>query len=93
MKTTFDLPDELLRSMKMRAAQEGRKFKDVAAEIFRRGLAQPKPAANPFGRVPVKPPLIQCRHPAASKAALTPDRVAEVLLNQEVDWIHEPTRR
>jgi len=93
VKTTLDIPDDLLRSMKMRAVQEGRKFKDVAAEIFRRGLAQPKLAQNQFGRESVKLPLIQCRHPAASKAALTPDRVAEVLLNQEVEWIHEATRR
>jgi plasmid stability protein len=93
VKTTFDIPDDLLRSMKLRAVQEGRKFKDVAAEIFRRGLAQPKVAANALGRQRVKLPLIQCRHPAVSKATLTPDQVAAVLLKQEVEWSHEATRR
>ena len=93
MKTTLDLPDDLLRSMKMRAVQEGRKFKEVAAEIFRRGMAQPKLAANSVGRQRVKLPLIQCRHPAAAKATLTPDQVAEVLRKQEVEWSHEATRR
>ena len=91
VKTTIDIPDDLLRSMKMRAVQEGRKFKDVAAEIFRRGLAQPKVAANSAVRQRVKLPLIQCRHPAASKATLTPDQVADVLLKQEVEWSHEAT--
>lgn len=50
MKITLDLPDDLLRTMKIRAVQEGRKFKDVAAEIFRSGLAQPRPTENPAPR-------------------------------------------
>lgn len=93
VKTTLDIPDDLLRAMKMRAVQEGRKFKDVAAEIFRRGLAQPNVAANSGVKQRVKLPLIQCRHPADSPATLTPDHVADVLLKQELDWSHEATRR
>jgi plasmid stability protein len=93
VKTTLDIPDDLLRAMKMRAVQEGRKFKDVATEVFRRGLAQPKVAANSGGGQRVKLPLIQCRHPAASQAKLTPDQVADVLLKQELEWSHEATRR
>lgn len=93
VKTTIDIPDDLLRSMKMRAVQEGRKFKDVAAEIFRRGLAQPNVAANSGSRQRVKLPLIQCRHPADPQATLTPDQVADVLLKQELEWGHEDTRR
>lgn len=93
VKTTFDIPDDLLRAMKMRAVQEGRKFKDVATEVFRRGLAQPAMAANSGGEQRVKLPLIQCRHPAASHAKLTPDQVADVLLKQELEWSHEATRR
>jgi plasmid stability protein len=93
VKTTLDIPDDLLRAMKMRAVQEGRKFKDVAAEIFRRGLAQPRMAANSDGGQRVKLPLIECRHPADSHATLTPDQVADVLLKQELEWSHETTRR
>lgn len=93
MKTTLDIPDDLLRSMKMQAVQEGRKFKDVAAEIFRRGLARPKLAANPAGRPRVKLPLIRCRHPADPGATLTPDQVANALLKQELEWSHEAARR
>jgi plasmid stability protein len=93
VKTTLDIPDDLLRAMKMRAVQEGRKFKDVATEVFRRGLAQPKVAANSGGGQRVKLPLIQCRHQAASQAKLTPDQVADVLLKQELEWSHEATRR
>lgn len=44
MKTTFDLPPELIREVKLRAVHEGRKLKDVAAELLQRGLEQPAPA-------------------------------------------------
>ena len=83
VKITLDIPDDLLRSVNRRAVQDGRKSNDVAVEIFRRGLAQPKPAANPVGRQRVKLPLIQCRHPADPAAMLTPDLVADVLLRHE----------
>ena len=43
MKTTLELPDELVQEMKLRAVRERRKLKDVAAEIFRRGLGPIEP--------------------------------------------------
>lgn len=47
MKTTFDLPPELVRAVKLRAVHEGRKLKDVAADLLKRGLAGPETAAKP----------------------------------------------
>jgi hypothetical protein len=47
MKTTFDLPPELVRKVKLRAVNEGRKLKDVAAELLQWGLEQPAPASLP----------------------------------------------
>lgn len=44
MKTTLDLPEELVRQMKFQAVREGRKLRDVAEEIFRRGLGMPVPS-------------------------------------------------
>jgi hypothetical protein len=41
MKTTFDLPPDLVREVKLRAVHEGRKLKDVAAELLRVGLERP----------------------------------------------------
>ena len=46
MKTTLDLPNDLVREMKLRAVHEGRKLKDVATETIRRGLAQPEPPSR-----------------------------------------------
>lgn len=38
MKTTLDLPDELVREMKLKAAHEGRKIKDVVASLIAAGI-------------------------------------------------------
>ena len=45
MKTTIDLPPELVREIKLRAVHEGRKLKDVAAELLRHGLDRPESPA------------------------------------------------
>ena len=42
MKTTIDLPVGLVREMIIRAAHDGRKLKDVAAELLKRGLNSEK---------------------------------------------------
>jgi len=42
MKTTLDLPDELMREVKIRAVQEHRKLKDVIADFIRKGMAVSK---------------------------------------------------
>lgn len=38
MKTTLDLPNDLVIEIKLKAAREQRKMKDVAAEALRLGL-------------------------------------------------------
>jgi hypothetical protein len=38
MRTTLDLPDDLFREAKARAALEGMKLKDLIAEYVRQGL-------------------------------------------------------
>jgi hypothetical protein len=38
MKTTFDLPDELVKEIKLLAVHEGKKLKDAVAELLRQGL-------------------------------------------------------
>lgn len=39
MKTTLDLPDELMREVKIRAVHEHKKLKDTIAELLQKGLA------------------------------------------------------
>jgi plasmid stability protein len=94
MKTTLDLPDDLVKLVKLRALQEGRKLKDAAADLLRKGLAA---AANqaPDDASPVVArdketglPLIQCKQAASPQDEITPERVAAILLAQETDWHH-----
>jgi hypothetical protein len=89
MKMTLDLPADLVREMKLRAAHEGQKLRDVATEIFRRGLSQPC-LSSEVPRHRVKLPLIECR---AAATEWTAEQVAEVLLKQEVEWSHEAAGR
>ena len=39
MKTTLDLPDDLMRQVKIRAVHEQKKLKDAIAEFIRKGMA------------------------------------------------------
>jgi len=39
MKTTLELPDDLVKQIKLRAVHEGRKLKDAVADLLRKGLA------------------------------------------------------
>lgn len=50
MKTTLELPDELMRGVKIRAAQTDRKLKDVVADLIPRGLESTSntPAEDPL---------------------------------------------
>ena len=55
MKTTWDLPDELVRRVKMRAVQSDRKLKDLAAELLDAGLrAAPTALASATPPKPVR---------------------------------------
>ena len=40
MKTTVDLPSDLVREIKLRALNEGRKLKEVVSDLLRFGLAE-----------------------------------------------------
>lgn len=55
MKTTLDLPDELMREVKIRAVHEHKKLKDAIAELIRKGMAAGKT------RVPKLPKPVKLR--------------------------------
>lgn len=52
MKTTLDLPNALMRRVKIRAAAEDRKLKDVIAELLEKGMATPSAESLPTGELP-----------------------------------------
>jgi len=51
MKTTLELPDDLMRRVKMRAIQRNQKLKDAVAQLLEAGIA-----AVPEGEAPRRPP-------------------------------------
>jgi plasmid stability protein len=91
MKTTLDLPDDLMREVKIRAVQENRKLKDEIADLLRRGLSR-KPVDPCVAGQRVHLPLVECSHEARPAEEMTPDRVADILLEEESETQRGPLR-
>lgn len=98
MKTTLDLPDALVKQVKLRALREGRKLKDAVADLLRKDLAV-APDSEPDLQSPVITtdkktglPVIECKQAAAPDEEMTPERVADILLAQVVEWHHAAGR-
>ncbi len=53
MKTTFDLPDPLVRRAKALAAEQGRPLRDLVAEAIVEKLKSPAPAVTGGRKAPV----------------------------------------
>lgn len=73
-----------MRTVKMRALLENKTLQETIAELLRRGLGevgQPSQSAS----VRVKLPLVDCVHEAAPGYELTPERAAQILLDEEAD--------
>lgn len=81
MKTTIELPDDLMREIKVRAAREDKRLKDLIPELLRRGMASAD--LKPGHRVSL--PLIRTGHAASPEEEATPERIHEILLQQEID--------
>lgn len=88
MKTTLDLPDTLVKQVKLRALRDGMKLKDAMAALLRKGLAAEAALSTeqPVIKRDKKTglPRIECKHAATPAEEMTPDRVSEILLEQEV---------
>lgn len=79
MRTTIDLPDELLRTARVRAAEADETLKELFARALR----------NELGRTPRKSrrelPLVKSRRPGASQ--LTADQLDQALAMDESDSV------
>lgn len=51
MRTTIDLPDELLRQVKAKAALDGLKLKDLITRYVEQGLRDTPPRTGPLRRL------------------------------------------
>ena len=91
MKMTIELPDALVKQVKVRALRNGQKLKDAVADLLQKGLAvsddrvdRRMPAVTTERQTGL--PLVQCKRTASALTELTPERVAEILLLQDAEW-------
>ena len=94
MKTTLDLPDELMRGMKIRAATQGRKLKDVIADAIRDSLASTRAPLTDVPPLVISRgasgfPYIKC-NPVSDKPAPT---IAELQRLIEESQLEEDLQR
>ena len=68
MKTTLDIPDELIREVKLRAVMQRRTVKELVADFLRQGLGMmppeipgPPSAGSMVEVGPTGLPVIRCR--------------------------------
>jgi hypothetical protein len=83
MRTTIDIPDELYREAKARAALDGVKLKDLFTEALREKLRAPAPKAR---RHRTKFPIIKSTR---TDKKITDEMVKEAL---EQEYIEEAQR-
>lgn len=61
MKATIDIPDDLYRRVKARTAEEGRRIREVTADLFHRWLDETG-TSRPAAGIPVVKPAQLRRH-------------------------------
>jgi plasmid stability protein len=94
MKTTLELPDQLMREVKIRAAEQNRRLKDVVAELLRRGLREPGTPGSPDTvRNRVRLPLVRCAREATPDQEMNPERAAGALLEEEAHGAFDDHRK
>lgn len=92
MKTTVELPDDLMKAIKLRALEEGKKLNEIMRELLSRGLKNDEPKLSK-ARIGVDkqtglPVILGGKTP---KNELTPAQISEILLEQEASY-HIPSR-
>ena len=80
MKTTLDLPDDLMSEVKVLAAQSDRKLKDLLAELLQNGMAKSKKRPPPHQNG-ISLPLDDCGKPGAID--LSSEQIDQELLQKE----------
>jgi plasmid stability protein len=91
MKTTLELPSELMKAIKLRAVDEHRTMTDLITELLQQGMAE-KSVEPGVIRNRVKLPLVEVAHAAQPGEEMTPERVSDILLAQEVDAFNDSMR-
>lgn len=91
MKMTVDLPEELIRKMKLRAVHDRKKLKEVAEDAIRAGLSArlSSPQRGELRRI--KLPLVRMPK-GGKKFKLDSERIAELEMDDERERNQIPLR-
>ena len=92
MRTTVDLPDDVFREAKSKAALMGMKFKDYAEALFRQGIVATPETPTRRGRtdpIPVRIPAGRLTLPHGTTNA----DLFEAIDREDDDRLREITRR
>lgn len=79
MRTTIDIPDELLRAAKARAALEGRSLKDLLIEGLLQTMKQPAPKRRKLRKADF--PII--------KSARTGRKITDEMVQEAVEQLYQ----
>lgn len=86
MKTTVEIPDELMKAIKLRALEEGKKLNEIMRELLSSGLQNKEPKLSK-PRIGVDergfPVILGGKTP---KKELTPADISEILIEQEASY-------
>src|SRR5688500_2814293 len=95
MKTTVELPDKLLRQIKLRAVINGQKLKETIADLLRRGLEATSVSTAAASRPVIKThpqtgfPYVECPDDAPAQHMTT----AEILAIEQQAQLDEDLER
>lgn len=100
MKTTLDLPDELMRAVKIRAAEHNLKLKDIVADALRVALSLPAGAQSvppdpvqAFGQRLVFGPDGSVTHPSGLDDAAFFDSLESLRASSRSEPLRDPFQR
>jgi hypothetical protein len=99
MKTMVEIPESLFVVITKRAEESGQDFTSTLSDILRRGIEQTSIAeeqlATPILTTDSRTgfQVIEGGHPPLPGQELTPEKIAEILHEQEVAWHHAASRR
>ncbi|MPZ16543.1 MAG: hypothetical protein GEV06_01315 [Luteitalea sp.] len=88
MRTTIDLPNDLFRAAKARAASQGESLKTLVTRAVESLLGQPGGAG---GHERAQVPLFG--DPRGAKVELTNDTLARIEADEDVDYVRRTSRR